>query len=60
MGGFMAAHLVFRTPVVVYFIRRWRGIGKRSICGVRFVLALATMIVSPVFDVKDTVQYFPG
>lgn len=55
-----ATHLVFWTPVVVYFIRRWPLVGKRSAYGVWFVLALATMIVSLVFDAKDTIQYFMG
>jgi hypothetical protein len=55
-----ATHLVFWTPVVVYFFRRLPMIDKRSIYGVWFMLALATMCVSLVFDAKDTVQYFLG
>ncbi|PKP77696.1 MAG: hypothetical protein CVT81_08215 [Alphaproteobacteria bacterium HGW-Alphaproteobacteria-3] len=54
------AHLVFWTPVVLYYIRRWPQIEKKSIFGVWFVLALATMIVSLVFDAKDVVEYFMG
>jgi hypothetical protein len=54
------AHLVFWTPVAVYYIRRWPQIEKKSIFGVWFVLALATMIVSLVFDAKDVVEYFMG
>lgn len=53
-----AAHLVFWTPVVVYYIRRWPHVEKKSIFGVWFVMALATMIVSLVFDAKDVVEYF--
>ena len=53
-------HLVFWTPVVVYYIRRWPLVEKRSAFGVWFVLALATMIVSLVFDAKDVVEYLLG
>lgn len=51
-------HLIFWTPVAVYFYRRLPVIEKRSIYGVWFMLALATMCVSLVFDAKDVVQYF--
>jgi len=54
------AHIVFWTPVVIYYIRRWPVVEKRSVFGVWFVLALATMIVSLVFDAKDVVEYFMG
>ena len=50
-------HLVFWTPVVIYYIRRWPVVEKKSVFGVWFVLALATMIVSLVFDAKDLVEY---
>ncbi len=53
-------HLVFWTPVVIYYIRRWPLVEKRSVFGVWFVLALATMIVSLVFDAKDAVEYLLG
>lgn len=53
-------HLVFWTPVVIYYIRRWPLVEKRSVFGVWFVLALATMIVSLVFDAKDAVEYLVG
>lgn len=53
-------HLVFWTPVVIYYIRRWPVVEKRSVFGVWFVLALATMIVSLVFDAKDLVEYLMG
>lgn len=53
-------HLVFWTPVALLFIRRWGQIDKRSVYGVWFVLALATMIVSLVFDAKDAVEYLLG
>ena len=55
-----ATHLVFWTPVVVYYVRRWPVVEKRSVFGVWFVLALATMIVSLVFDAKDVVEYLMG
>lgn len=53
-------HLVFWTPVVVYYIKRWPQIEKKSVFGVWFVAALATMIVSLVFDAKDLVEYLMG
>ena len=53
-------HIVFWTPVVVLFIRRWGQIDKKSVYGVWFVAALATMIVSLVFDAKDLVEYLMG
>jgi hypothetical protein len=53
-------HLVFWTPVAVLFIRRWGQIDKRSVYGVWFVLALATMLISLVFDAKDFVEYLMG
>ena len=53
-------HLVFWTPVAVYYIRRWPAVEKKSVFGVWFVLALATMIVSLVFDAKDLVEYLMG
>lgn len=53
-------HLVFWTPVVIYYIRRWPFVEKKSVFGVWFVLALATMIVSLVFDAKDLVEYLMG
>jgi len=53
-------HLVFWTPVVIYYIRRWPAVEKKSVFGVWFVLALATMIVSLVFDAKDVVEYLMG
>lgn len=53
-------HLVLWTPVAVLFIRRWPQIDKRSVYGVWFVLALATMLISLVFDAKDFVEYLMG
>lgn len=53
-------HLVFWTPVALLFIRRWGQVDKRSVYGIWFVLALATMIVSLAFDAKDAVEYFMG
>ncbi|MBI1261135.1 MAG: hypothetical protein GC184_05370 [Rhizobiales bacterium] len=56
-GLWGSTHLVIWTPVVIYFIRRWPLIEKRSVYGVWFVLALATMIISLIFDAKDVAQY---
>lgn len=56
-GLWGSTHLLIWTPVVIYFIRRWPMIEKRSIYGVWFVLALATMIISLIFDAKDVAQY---
>ena len=53
-------HLVFWTPVALLFIRRWGQIDKKSVYGVWFVAALATMIVSLVFDAKDLAEYLMG
>ena len=53
-------HLVFWTPVVLLFIRRWGRIDKKSVYGIWFVAALATMIVSLAFDAKDLVEYLMG
>ncbi len=53
-------HLIFWTPVVVYYIKRWPQIEKKSVYGVWFVAALATMIVSLVFDAKDLAEYLMG
>ncbi len=53
-------HMLCWTPVVSYYIRRWPLIEKKSVFGVWFVLALATMIVSLVFDAKDFVEYLMG
>ena len=50
-------HLVFWTPVALLLFRRWGQIDKKSVYGVWFVAALATMIVSLVFDAKDVVEY---
>jgi hypothetical protein len=53
-------HLVFWTPVLVYYIRRWPLVEKKSVFGVWFVAATATLAVSLVFDAKDFVEYLLG
>ena len=55
-----ATHLVLWTPVVIYFLKRWPRIEKRSVYGIWFTLALATMCVSLVFDAKDVIEYVMG
>lgn len=50
-------HLVFWTPVVIYMWRRLPVINTNSVYGIWYLLALATMIISLVFDAKDVVQY---
>ena len=50
-------HLVFWTPVVIYMYRRLPAINANSVYGIWYLLALATMIISLVFDAKDVVQY---
>tara|TARA_R110000868_G_scaffold17774_3_gene77588 strand:- start:395 stop:799 length:405 start_codon:yes stop_codon:yes gene_type:complete len=56
-GLWGSTHLVFWTPVVIYMYRRLPAINSNSIYGVWYLLALATMIISLVFDAKDVVQY---
>ncbi|MDO9128201.1 MAG: hypothetical protein Q7U42_15155 [Parvibaculum sp.] len=53
-------HLVLWTPVLVYYIRRWPLVEKKSVFGVWFVAATATLAVSLVFDAKDFVEYLLG
>ena len=55
-----ATHLILWTPVAIYFFKRWPRIEKRSLYGVWFTLALATMCISLVFDAKDVVEYVMG
>ena len=50
-------HVILWTPVAVYFVRRWPHVEKKSVYGVWFTLALATLIVSLVFDVNDVRKF---
>mgnify|MGYP003652266246 FL=1 len=56
-GLWGTTHLVFWTPAAVYMYRRLEGINTNSVYGVWYLLALATVIISLVFDAKDAVQY---
>ncbi len=55
-----ARHRIVWTPVAIHYIRRDPHVEKRSVFGVWFVLALATMIVSLVFDAKDVAERLMG
>ena len=50
-------HLIFWTPVAIYMARRFSQIEVKSIYGVWYVLALATLWISLVFDAKDVGAY---
>lgn len=50
-------HIVFWGPVAVYMSRRFSQIEVKSLYGVWYVLALVTLWVSLVFDVKDVGTY---
>lgn len=50
-------HLILWTPVAIYMARRFSQIEVKSIYGVWYVLALATLWISLIFDVKDVGQY---
>ena len=50
-------HLILWTPVAIYMARRFSQIEVKSIYGIWYVLALATLWISLIFDVKDVGQY---
>ncbi len=50
-------HLILWTPVAIYMARRFSQIDVKTIYGVWYVLALATLWISLIFDVKDVGQY---
>ncbi|MCE7999502.1 MAG: hypothetical protein HEP70_11640 [Rhodobiaceae bacterium] len=50
-------HLILWTPVAIYMARRFSQIEVKSVYGVWYVLALATLWISLIFDVKDVGQY---
>ena len=50
-------HLIFWTPLVIYMVRRLPNIEVKSIYGVWYVLAIATMTISILLDIKDVGAY---
>lgn len=50
-------HLILWTPVAIYMARRFSQIEVKSVYGGWYVLALATLWISIIFDVKDVGQY---
>ena len=50
-------HVVFWTPAVVVLARGVGTLNRRSVYGVWHLLALATMVVSLLFDYRDGVRY---
>ena len=50
-------HVVFWTPAVIMLALGFGRINRRSIYGVWYVLALLTMVISLVFDYRDTFRY---
>tara|TARA_R100000656_G_scaffold67844_1_gene51313 strand:- start:122 stop:529 length:408 start_codon:yes stop_codon:yes gene_type:complete len=50
-------HILLWTPVVIYMARRLSLIEVRSVYGAWYVLALGTMVISLIFDIKDVGQY---
>lgn len=50
-------HIVLWGPVAIYMARRFSQIEVKSIYGVWYVLALATLWISLVFDAKDIGAY---
>ncbi len=50
-------HVVFWTPAVVVLARGVGTLNRRSVYGVWHLLALATMVISLLFDYRDGVRY---
>ncbi|MEQ9518052.1 MAG: hypothetical protein RLN89_01295 [Parvibaculum sp.] len=50
-------HIALWTPVAIYMTRRFSQIEVKSVYGVWYVVALATLVISLVFDFKDVGQY---
>lgn len=50
-------HIILWTPVAIYMARRLSQIEVKSIYGVWYVLALATLWISVMFDIKDVGAY---
>ncbi|MBO6543658.1 MAG: hypothetical protein JJ939_02485 [Alphaproteobacteria bacterium] len=50
-------HILLWPPVVIYMARRLSLIEVRSVYGAWYVLALGTMVISLIFDIKDVGQY---
>ena len=56
-GLWGVTHILLWTPVVIYMARRLSLIEVRSVYGAWYVLALGTMVISLIFDIKDVGQY---
>ena len=56
-GAINLTHVVFWTPAVIVLARSLRTLNRRSIYGIWHLLALATMVVSLVFDYRDAFRY---
>ena len=50
-------HILLWPPVVINMARRLSLIEVRSVYGAWYVLALGTMVISLIFDIKDVGQY---
>ena len=50
-------HILLWTPVVIYMARRLSLIEVRSVYGAWYVLAMGTMVICLIFDIKDVGQY---
>ena len=56
-GLISLTHVVFWTPAVVMLARGLRSLNRQSVYGVWHLLALATMVISLLFDYRDTFRY---
>jgi len=50
-------HVVFWTPAVIVLARSLTSVNRGSVYGVWHHLALATMVISLVFDYRDAIKY---
>lgn len=56
-GLISLTHVVFWTPAVVMLVRGLRTLNRQSVYGVWHLLALATMVISLLFDYRDAFRY---
>ena len=56
-GLINVTHVVFWTPAVIVLARSLRTIDRGSVYGVWHMVAMATMIISLVFDYRDAFKY---
>ena len=56
-GLISLTHVVFWTPAVVILARGLRTLNRQSVYGVWHLLALATMVISLLFDYRDAFRY---